>query len=491
MPNSYSELLSPLPQIAETASPYLFMTERHLHAMWLEQKYFRNLTTSEGENIEVICPGIWNNDAGPDFLKAHIRIGCQEYKGDIEIHLNAEDWKHHGHHLDSRYNNVILHVALWQPRHEQIIDTSEARHVAQTSLEYSLTISQARIVQLIDLDLYPYKRFLGSGRCAQNLFRKIPSNAIVSFFSSAAEWRLKQKSLYLRTHIEEPGLYLGGGIAMALGYKRNSKAFLDLFLYLYEHRAIGEEALFALALKECGFFEEVYRSRWGGSELYTHLKTLSMMLSFSYRMPIGIKLELNKIRPLNHPVRRLMVMVKIIQDDSMPFLFENLNHAWALSWQKADWLALRKKFMDLLPSYKDPYWNSHYAFEASAQEEFLPMMGNQIKKEIIINTALPLLYENIASKAVVEEINAFRDFYRSFSASYTGKTRYLIHRFFGDGPKSELIQSADIEQGAYQLHRDFCLHFEASCEGCPFISRYLEINKRVLVAANIRKPYTF
>src|ERR1700761_5455772 len=71
--------------IAENVVPYPFLRERHLQAMWLEQKYFKNLTTTEGEAIIVLSPGIWNSEGGPDFLKAHLKIGHREIRGDVEL----------------------------------------------------------------------------------------------------------------------------------------------------------------------------------------------------------------------------------------------------------------------------------------------------------------------------------------------------------------------------------------------------------------------
>lgn len=55
MNHPYSQLLSSQPQIVqETANSYLYVTERHLQAVWFEQRYFKDLKTIHGETIEVI-----------------------------------------------------------------------------------------------------------------------------------------------------------------------------------------------------------------------------------------------------------------------------------------------------------------------------------------------------------------------------------------------------------------------------------------------------
>ena len=109
----------------EQAATYNLLTERHIQAMWLEQKYFKNLKTSDGHLIEVLSPGIWNAEAGPDFLKAHLRIDGAELLGDIELHLSDESWYNHNHHTDSAYDHVILHVGYWTPKKPVPIVTSK------------------------------------------------------------------------------------------------------------------------------------------------------------------------------------------------------------------------------------------------------------------------------------------------------------------------------------------------------------------------------
>ncbi len=480
MENLYTRLLTPPCElvIAEQQTPYVVFTERHLQVLWLEQKYFQYLTTSSGDKIEVLSPGIWNLEAGPDFLKAHLRINGQDRLGDIELHLNAEDWNNHKHDLDERYDRVILHVALWQSATPRPLQTSQGNLITQSYLEPCLTIPLSRIVQLIDLDLYPYRKFLGSGRCARALFLTLPENKIVAFFRKAASWRLTQKYHTLQAHRTESMSPLSIGMAMALGYKHNTDTFLKLFHWLNEHKSLGEEALFVLGLSACGFFKKHYEIQWGHSARYRDYQAIHMMLACSVGTVPSFPLVLHHIRPLNHPVRRLLCLAKVLTDASLPGRLTRLLSLWERSWAAAHdaeaWGLLRRKFVDLLPNYRDSYWNFHFNFEGEPRKKALPLLGGQIKQEIVINTVMPLLYEQVRVRNHPLERIAFQHFFSHFPAGLTGKARYLKHRFFGDTPNGELLLTADIEQGAYQLHRDFCLHYESSCEGCPFIDRYIQ-----------------
>lgn len=472
---AYNSLLTPCSrQVADPAQPYQLLTERHLQAIWFEQKYFKNLVDATGASIEVLSPGIWNAEAGPDFLKAHLKIGSKEYRGDIEIHLIDESWTQHQHHVDERYDQLILHLSLWQPKTRKPIVTKNGRIITQAYLEHCLSVPQSRIIQLIDLDLYPYKKFLGSGRCAHELFRTLPESKITSFFQGAAEWRLEQKSAYLKERISEPAWQLAAGIAMALGYKNNTEAFLELFLKLHSLPQHNEEEYLALGMRSCGFFSDYFKQKWGKSEKYRHLQEVSMRSNVPFSHTT--KLVLSQVRPLNHPVRRLAVMTKLLSSPTLPSLYSTMHKHWEQCWpickSKKDWRAVEANLCALLPDFQDAYWNRHYTFEQEERKEFLTLIGEELRSEIVVNTFLPLLYQQVKQRGMQEEIHAFRELYNVIPAAKNSKTRYLVHRFFGDTPKGTILNKAYTEQGAYQLHRDFCLHYEASCEGCPFVDRF-------------------
>ena len=89
------------------------ITEERLRAIWQHQLFdCSSLQTFEGKPLSVLSPGTPNPDCGPDFLNAVVRIGRTLFRGDVEFHRREDDWTTHGHHLDTHYNSVILHVIL-------------------------------------------------------------------------------------------------------------------------------------------------------------------------------------------------------------------------------------------------------------------------------------------------------------------------------------------------------------------------------------------
>ncbi|MBA3816499.1 MAG: DUF2851 family protein [Parachlamydiaceae bacterium] len=460
--------------ISESTSTYLFLRERHLQAMWLEQKYFDSLSTIEGLPIIILSPGIWNGEAGPDFLKAHILIGDQEFRGDIEIHINDESWIHHQHHLDKKYNHVVLHVGYWRPKKPQNLTTLEGRKLICTYLEERLTIPEARILKLIDLDLYPYKHFVGSGTCANTIFQNLSTPQIHQFFRKAAAWRLQKKQEHLEAKIDLPTDLLAGGMAMTLGYKHNAETFLKLYFMLKQQCQMDEAALLAYALGQCGFFNERFRHRWLQS-----IKYQALAWRYDAMSPLQKKhtviLNLDRTRPANHPIRRLAILIKMILDSNLNKLHEKLDSLWLSHWPSATkktWSSLCDVLIEALPTYRDSHFEHHYIFEEQKKHSPIALLGRDIKREMLVNTYLPLLFCEIKKRNISLEIEAFLNFYSTLPASKTKKGTYLMHRFFGDTEKRKILLKADMQQGAYQLHRDFCIHFEASCINCPFIERF-------------------
>ena len=83
------------------------MTEAFLHHIWKFRLFKSNdLSTTDGEPLQVIRPGQHNTDAGPDFFNAQVKIGNTTWAGNVEIHQKSSEWNKHQHTTDSAYNNV-------------------------------------------------------------------------------------------------------------------------------------------------------------------------------------------------------------------------------------------------------------------------------------------------------------------------------------------------------------------------------------------------
>jgi len=132
------------------------MTERLLQYIWQFQ-YFNNseLLTIEEEPVQIIHPGTYNTNQGPDFTDAKIKIGTTIWAGSIELHINSSHWKNHKHTGDSNYKNVILHV-VWQ-------------HDADLELPFSTVVLQDRVSKFL---LAKYNELLNANSfipCQKNI----------------------------------------------------------------------------------------------------------------------------------------------------------------------------------------------------------------------------------------------------------------------------------------------------------------------------------
>ena len=71
------------------------------------------LECDDGSRLRVLYPGRASAAAGPDFRDAVLqREGGEVVRGDVELHLRRSGWEAHGHGGDRNYNGVVLHVVL-------------------------------------------------------------------------------------------------------------------------------------------------------------------------------------------------------------------------------------------------------------------------------------------------------------------------------------------------------------------------------------------
>ena len=111
-----------------------------LHYVWKHKLFpLGPLTTVDGQEVDVIDPGLHNRHQGPDFFNAKVKIGGTLWVGNVEIHDAASDWYRHHHDADEAYDNVVLHVV---ERSDMTVQTQQGRTLPQLVLEVPETVRQ-------------------------------------------------------------------------------------------------------------------------------------------------------------------------------------------------------------------------------------------------------------------------------------------------------------------------------------------------------------
>jgi len=183
----------------------------------------RSLHTIDGTPVSVIFPGNWSHGHGPDFASAMLDIpGKGLVTGDVELHYDASDWVQHGHHLDPRYTNVILHVVT-KP------DAAETRRADGAIVPVAVMKVPDDVLFRIDARLPDIWAELGGEVCAGHLAADQPHH-LVQALRHLGDQRLTERV----THIEgelaaRPERDVLTSLLLdAMGYSENREPMLNL-----------------------------------------------------------------------------------------------------------------------------------------------------------------------------------------------------------------------------------------------------------------------
>ncbi len=421
-------------EVRETAGRYFPYTERHLQALWFDDRLRpQGLKTSRGESVVVENPGRWNLEAGPDFFGAVLLVGREKRRvaGDAEIHIFPNDWKNHGHHTDPRYAHVRFHVT-WFPG---IIDEA-LFPLGAVHLSYADVCTTD--LESIDLTAYPF----AEPRARAPLFFK---NGGISPFDlthgqqtleSAGEERFRQKTLRLAGLIRQCGdaQAVYEETAAALGYKYNKAPFRKLAqrLPLEALAPYGEDwkSIYAVLLGLSGLLPKQPATGWPeGSK-----KELRSLWDCWWReqhkweevLPLDkIEWRLAGVRPLNHPVRRLAALAQWVASG----LFQ-----CPAKLEPGD-----------LTQFKKCFWSTHAGW--GGKEKPAELVGKDRAQAIVLNVIAPYRLAKgdgeVLKRLLVEPMN-----------SVIRETAYIL---FGPDHSPKLYRTALARQGLIQIFNDFIL----------------------------------
>ena len=402
--------------------------ERLLHYVWKHKMLpLKTLITSDGQEVEVIDPGLHNHDQGPDFFNAKIRLDGTLWAGNVEVHLRSSDWYRHGHESDPAYNSVILHVVSEIDRE---VRNAEGKLLPQVQLDIPQKIQQS-YEELCRTEDYP--------RC-HRIIPSVPQLKVHQWMDALLVERLKERSEMVTKRAErtdgdwERATFVT--LSRSFGFGLNGDAF-ERWAMRIPLQAAGKhrDDLFqieALFLGRAGLIEEV--------EAVRNAKEVSLLQQeFAYlkhKFSLGEPMQRSdwrflRTRPQNFPFMRILQIAELYQKG--------------------------KAQMSKLLEAKD----------IKELQQCLEVKGTTAasRRLLIINTVVPLLFaygrhisdEDICMRAVrlLEELPA--------------ENNYILRQWQDCGLK---VGTAADSQALIQLKRQYCDRID--CLRCRFGYEYLK-----------------
>ena len=431
--------------------------EKLLHYVWKHKMYpLGDLYTTAGKSIEVIDPGLHNQNAGPDFFNAKIKINGTLWVGNVEIHIKSSDWYVHGHQNDDRYDNVILHVA-------SVIDkeviTKDGKTLDQMELQVPSGVKE-HYEELITTDSYPpcYK-----------VIPDLSSLTVHSWMSALQTERLEQKtnaieqrvnrcngsweSAYFVTLARNYGFGINGdaferwayNIPLSLVARHNDNIFQVEALFMGQAGLLDLSAIparYQTAALNDGYFSKLAKE-------YSYLAHKFNLKPMSY-----VQWNYLRLRPQNFPHIRISQLV-------------NLYHEGRTGLNKLIECADTVDIVKLFKTHVTEYWTTHYMFgsESSHNDKFLsPFSANLL----IINTAVPILFAY--GRHIMRDDLADRAF--ELLDQLKAENNYIIRMWKQCGLE---VQNAGDSQALIQLKKMYC--DRKDCLRCRIGYEYLKMKR--------------
>lgn len=352
-----------------------------MHYVWKHKLFpLAGLATRDGEPIEVIDTGLHNTDAGPDFFNAKVKIAGTLWAGNVEIHCKASDWYAHGHHHDSRYNNVVLHVVETD---DAAAATADGRSIPQAVLQVPATVS-ANYKELLHIDRYPP---------CHKLVPKLANITLHSWLNALQTERLQQKTAAMAERVSQCNgsweqayfttlarnfgfgingdafeTWAGGGWAEKAAHHRDN--LLQVEALFIGQAGLLEPDSMSVKTREVALKDDYYMT------LKREYDFLSRKFSLS---PMDFRLwKFLRLRPQNFPYIRLSQLACLYHK----------GHAGLSRLVECRSVA---DVMRLMQTSVSPYWRTHYTFGKTSRECEKRLSAQSIEL-IAINTLVPTLF---------------------------------------------------------------------------------------------------
>lgn len=426
--------------------------EHLLQYLWANQIVpLGPLTTTDGEKLEIIDPGIINHDGGPDFFNAKIKIDDVVWVGNVEIHTSSSMWKRHGHHHDKLYDSVILHVAN---EVDCAVMTTSGEPIPQFQLPCGEQI-RMRYQTLCKGKSFP--------RCI-GILSTIPPDEITAWLGELSDqrlqWRADQIHRRMQRHNLDWEVTCFVTLARSFGFGLNGDAFENWadtvnFKAASKHRdhLLQVEAIF---LGQAGLLEREYPEDAYYSQLQNEYRYLRH--KFSLKQMEAERWRLLRIRPYNFPPLRIAQLAHLFA--TRPSLLSHILEAQTVS-----------DLHDLFTVESSPYWDDHFTFghlvkeTKSSREKKKRQLTKRSLDLLILNAVIPLLYAYGNAHANPAAVARALKFLHEMKA----EDNHIIRRWEEVGIH---VSKASESQALIHLHKEYCE--KRRCLYCRFGFHYLK-----------------
>lgn len=434
--------------------------ERHLQCIWFDKRFRpRRLETSDRESIEIVDPGRWNLEAGPDFLDAVLKVGREKriVTGDVEVHVRPSDWTAHGHSADPRYANVVAHVTYGMPS-----PASAPAGIPAGCLQIGLRAPLAEMPWFsfddIDLAAYPFAIQPDTPRPCATALAGNPDR-VKMLLEIAGRHRFARKCERMRALLassDDPAQVFYSEFLAALGYKRNAAACRELAalipLSTWENGAPPEKH-YARLLGAAGLLPQADAGRDDESRVFIRSLWDAWWHDDAEKPDAAIPWALDATRPMNHPARRLAAAAVFFASHRDPVGFFAAMHS-------GDPGNFQKKSIAFLTSLSMDYWARHLSLAgARTDRASATIIGRNRASAIYTNLLAPILVATGAMAAPPATLPP-----EDTSAPMRTAADHLLGR---DHNPALYDNDGILQHGLLQLFADFCLRAKCGCEGCP------------------------
>lgn len=465
---------------AELGDPADPPSERLLQCVWYDPAFRpERLETADGEPVVVESPGVWNLEAGPDFLGAALVVGHdrRRIEGDVELHLRPADWNRHGHAADPRYARVRVHVT----HHPGPLPAGNLPPGAvQIALRDALAAMPGFSFDAVDPAAYPYAARVRPTPCAAALEAWTPDER-ERFLAAAGEDRLRRKAVRLSGEIVRrgPAQVLFEELMAALGYRHNKAPFRLLaervpLAALRECAAGDSLRAYALLMGAGGLLPAEAGAEWD-DESRAFLRRLwddwwKLRARWDGRGAPRAAWRLSGLRPLNHPARRLMAAARLFAGPvDLAAGIERLRYGLPGGF--------RRTAREILAAGDDGYWTHRLAWGGARLPKPSALIGPDRIRAVIANVLVPYM-------AATGGGSIFRDGPGALlpDESPSGLVLHMAHTLFGPDHPRSLRRGGLPQQGLLAVFHDRCLHDRSHCRECP-LPDWLRRVKQGFVAA--------